>query len=130
MVLTDLEVYLGQLRDNIAANSGVLGDRVQAVALDWSQEVPGHLRGGVDLLLVSDCVYYEQSLGPLVSTMATLTHAQSKVLLAMEKRPEKEHVYGQFFPLLEQTFTKKELSQSVSQHGNLVVLYELKKNVS
>ena len=68
------------------------------------------LKSSIDLLLVSDCVYYEQSLEPLViskkakptnfgrellqfllqvNTMASLTHPTSTVLLSYERRPEK-----------------------------------------
>ena len=150
---------------------------MEARALDWSEPVPEELVGQValpspsflphslltpssslslpqvELLLVSDCVYYEQSLEPLVQkitsltspssssvatrpsapphpqvrTMASLTTPSSTVVLSYERRPEKAPVYEAFFPLLEQTFASRPLGQETSEHGNMVYLLHLTK---
>jgi len=127
VVLTDLEIYLGQLQENIEANKDVLKGDVEAKSLDWEQEVGASLRGQADLLLVSDCVYYEQSLGPLVKTMISLTNSQSTVLLSYERRQEKIPLYQVFFQLVDEQFTREVLKESISEHGNPLYLMKLKR---
>ena len=123
-------MYLGLLEDNIQANKASLSGSAEARALDWGDEVEEELRGSADLLLVSDCVYYEQSLGPLVRTMASLTHGESTVVLGYERRPEKAEVYGAFFPLVERLFESRVLSETMSEHGNPVYVIKMKKRGS
>jgi len=129
VILTDVDVYTGMLRENIEANQSWLRGKAEARGLDWAEKVGEDLKSRIDLLLVSDCVYYEQSLEPLVTTMANLTHLSSTVLLSYESRPEKGPIYEAFFPLLANHFHSEQLCQSQSEHGNSVYLIKLTKNI-
>ena len=59
--------------------------------------------------------------------MASLTTPSSTVVLSYERRPEKTPVYEAFFPLLEQSFASRPVSQGASEHGNIVYLFHLTK---
>merc|ERR1712200_100102 len=122
VIVTDVEVYTSMIRENIEANQSCLKGKAEARGLDWAEEMSDELKSSIDLLLVSDCVYYEQSLQPLVTTMASLTHPASTVLLSYERRPEKGPIYEAFFPLLANHFHSEQLCQSQSEHGNSVHL--------
>merc|ERR1712156_412667 len=127
VIVTDVEVYTGMIRENIEANQSCLKGKAEARGLDWAEEVSDELKSSIDLLLVSDCVYYEQSLQPLVTTMASLTHPKSTVLLSYEQRPEKGSIYEAFFPLVKKHFHSEQFGQTRSEHGNQVFLIKLTK---
>lgn len=96
------------------------GGKLDCLALDWTEELPEELTrklrswsaasgiGDVedrtrisastslsvvtfpDMILVSDCVYYESSVDSLVKTLASLTGPKTLVLLSIEDRTSEE----------------------------------------
>ena len=130
VLLTDLPVYIPQLQATIEANIPALEDRVNAKALDWSEDLTeddSRMRKKADILLLSDCIYYENSLDPLVNTMKCLTDNHSTVILSYERRPEKLDLYKEFFSIVEKSFVKEVLSEVSSPYGNPVLLIKMKK---
>ena len=130
VLLTDLPIYIPQLQATIEANIPGLEDRVKAKALDWSEDLTeddSRMRKKADILLLSDCIYYEKSLGPLVNTMKCLTDYHSTVILSYERRPEKLDLYKEFFSIVEKSFIKEVLSEASSPYGNPVFLIKMKK---
>ena len=130
VLLTDLPVYIPQLQATIEANIPALEDRVNAKALDWSEDLTeddSRMRRKADILLLSDCIYYENSLDPLVNTMKCLTDIHSTVILSYERRPEKLDLYKEFFSIVEKSFVKEVLSEVSSPYGNPVLLIKMKK---
>ena len=61
-MLTDLEVYLFSIEENIRANLAGLEGKCEAAALDWESEPPARLLAAADTVLLADCIYYEASL--------------------------------------------------------------------
>ena len=78
-------------------------------------------------VVVCDCVYYEASLQPLVSTILGLLRpaASSQVILAYERRPDKADLYTEFFSLMEQRFTVTEAGRLTLDNKNDVFLYQM-----
>ncbi|TRY72694.1 hypothetical protein TCAL_03390 [Tigriopus californicus] len=109
-VLTDLPEVLPLLERNIDLNRRVLDGPAQARALPWGHDhldrVSDLLDPGVDYILVSDCVYYEAALEPLIDTLVALSRAQTRVLVSYEERtsPTQVAVQRRFRELVERHF--------------------------
>ena len=84
-VLTDLPEALPLLEENANANAPAVGP-VRVRSLRWGNEedVKGDDVSHPDLVLVSDCVYYEDAVLPLVETLRDLSPAE--VLISYEER--------------------------------------------
>ncbi len=102
-MLTDLPKFLPLLQEGIDLNSPDISSRLQARALSWgdSDDVK-ELAFTADLILVSDCIYYEASVGPLLTTLRELCSAKkgSFVLLSYEVRDDfedKKQIARDFF---------------------------------
>ena len=110
MTLTDLPEYIPLLEKNIELNSGgIPRDFVKSKSLRWGEEINQNERTVLetDLVLVSDCIYYEASLDPLLSTLKAVTEASPKalILICYEDRSSssevKEKIQRRFFELVE-----------------------------
>ena len=77
-----------------------------------------YVGGPPDLILVSDCVYFEESLAPLIFTLRELVKASNNsatILLSYEIRDyseKKKKVKEDFFSLAERYFLIKEIPTS------------------
>ena len=76
VLITDMKDFVPLMEKNIIENKAVIGNRkVEALEVDWRQfcqeedpenafEIDGNLRSkllqGFDVILVSDCIYYER----------------------------------------------------------------------
>lgn len=108
VVATDQQYALKLLRENIKANEVITKSRtrgkhptkphpqtgnIDVLALDWEDDdVAGFLRaqgfdGGVDAVLVVDCVYNYALLGPLVAACVAICTARSQQSDAAEAKP-------------------------------------------
>ena len=123
MVISDLPEYLPLLEKNIALNKDAFKDDnvVQAKKIVWGDKddynaLKDSLGSRIDLVLVSDCVYYEASLKPLVSTLLDLTEASgnAEILISFEEREsaQKQAVQEGFFALVREHFVVQEVSAS------------------
>jgi len=117
VILTDQEELVEFLSHNIELNTEVTQrrGRVSAVALQWGNnthiETVMNMVTRVDLVMVSDCVFYEESLDDLVETMQLLSDKQTRILLTYEERDSqiKHDVMKLFFEKMKSHFTWKKI---------------------
>ena len=125
VLMTDLGIYVGPIRENIEANKDIISGEASADALDWSCEVQDNLKNSADVLIISDCIYYEMSLEPLVKVIKSLIHEKSRIILGYEKRQEKLHLYEEFFQLMDEGFQTELRSEVILENGNSVYLINI-----
>lgn len=58
VILTDLPMLQPLLEKNIESNKGVLKGKVKSAALSWGEDTDKF--SSPDIILVSDCVYYDR----------------------------------------------------------------------
>lgn len=119
VMLTDLEENLNLLKHNVNKNQD-LRLNVEAAVLEWgdSDMIKDLLaRMKIDVVLVADCVYYEESLDSLVRTMSELSGPQTNVLVSYEDRDSEEKIRLQkkFSDLMKAEFTCEEV-EADQQH--------------
>ena len=120
--MTDLGIYLGPIRENIEANRETISGEASADELDWAVDVEDKLKESADIVIISDCIYYEMSLEPLVKVIKSLSHKNSKIILSYEKRQEKLALYETFFQLMAESFQVDLCSEVLLENGNSVFL--------
>jgi len=115
VILTDLSQHLSLLEKNVDLNhqafpASVAKPRVQE--LRWGEE--DNLQGleNVNLVLVSDCIYYEASLTPLVNTLRHLITGETTALISFEERETKKEVEEKFLALVKSSFEVNEFVES------------------
>jgi len=105
--LTDLERILPLLEEGIRLNPDLKGTLLTR-PLPWGQPLPSGVLSDADLICVSDCVYYEASLAPLIFTLRELAKPKkAPILLSYENRdysPEKKRIKESFFSIAEEHF--------------------------
>lgn len=109
VVLTDLEELLPLLELNVEKNKKSLKGSVKVSCLKWGQDVSEFMKPSV--ILVADCVYYEQSLAPLVKTLVDLSTKDTTVLFSFEERTDgnKPDLQRQFFKIVQENFSVLEV---------------------
>ena len=90
MTVTDLPRFVPLLQKSINSNSNLKAN-ISAQALTWGQssDLEALDLPTPDLVLISDCIYYEASVEPLISTLKDLCGSSEKncqILLSYEKR--------------------------------------------
>lgn len=106
VIMTDLPAVLPLLERNIIENRKVWstsGGSVQALQLCWGDKSSIQTP---NLLLLADCVYYPESVTPLVETMRQLSNETTEILICQEKREsdKQQHCWRQFTAELEKYF--------------------------
>ncbi|XP_014218219.1 protein-lysine methyltransferase METTL21D-like [Copidosoma floridanum] len=109
VVLTDLKDTLPMLEKNVKVNKDSLaglGGTAEAQVLDWGKEVK--LNSKYDIILLTDCVYYEKSVQPLLCTLEIFCDADcgTYTILSQEERdtPKQVVVWKQFLTELKKRF--------------------------
>ncbi|XP_034624539.1 protein-lysine methyltransferase METTL21D isoform X2 [Trachemys scripta elegans] len=105
VTVTDLEELQDLLNINIEKNKHLVTGSVQAKVLKWGEDVKEFLPAP-DYILMADCIYYEESLGPLLKTLKDLSGPATCIICCYEQRtmgknPEIERKY---FELLQMDF--------------------------
>ncbi|XP_009957691.1 PREDICTED: uncharacterized protein LOC104352937, partial [Leptosomus discolor] len=105
VTVTDLEELQELLVVNIENNKHLVTGSVRAKVLKWGEDVT-EFQPPPDYILMADCIYYEESLEPLLKTLKDLTGPDTCVLCCYEQRtmgknPEIERKY---FELLQVDF--------------------------
>ncbi|NXX57042.1 MT21D methyltransferase, partial [Scopus umbretta] len=105
VTVTDLEELQELLLVNIENNKHLVTGSVRAKVLKWGEDVT-EFQPPPDYILMADCIYYEESLEPLLKTLKDLTGPDTCVLCCYEQRtmgknPEIERKY---FELLQMDF--------------------------
>ena len=135
VTLTDLPRILPLLEEGISANRELIENTqrykenhfIRALPLKWGNKSDVnevcrkttkneiYVGGPPELVLVSDCVYFEESLAPLIFTLRELVKASNNsatILLSYEIRDyseKKKKVKEDFFSLAERYFLIKEI---------------------
>ncbi|XP_077477193.1 protein N-lysine methyltransferase METTL21D [Stigmatopora argus] len=111
--VTDLEDLQSLLRVNIHDNQILISGSITAKVLKWGEDVSGFLPPP-NYILMADCIYYEQSITPLVKTLKLLSGPETCIICCYEQRTEgfNPKVEKQFFELLRQSFNWEEIPSS------------------
>ena len=125
VLMTDLGIYLGPITENIDANREIITGEAVAGELDWGVEVEENLKRSADVIIISDCIYYEMSLEPLVKVIKSLSHENSVIVLSYERRQEKLALYEKFFELISNGFRMDLISEISIENGNSVFIIKL-----
>ncbi|XP_034531716.1 protein-lysine methyltransferase METTL21D [Notolabrus celidotus] len=111
VTVTDLEDLQTLLRRNIQENQALIKTgSITAKVLKWGEDVSEFLPPP-HYILMADCIYYEQSIVPLVETLKLLSGPETCIICCYEQRTEgvNPKVERQFFELLQQHFTCEEI---------------------
>ncbi|XP_034256931.1 protein-lysine methyltransferase METTL21D-like [Thrips palmi] len=87
VTMTDLPSVLPLLERNICINKDVWcksGGRVEACELSWG-DAKTEIKPP-SLLLLADCVYYSESILPLVQTMKEVSNTDTEIIICQEER--------------------------------------------
>ncbi|KAK7021978.1 hypothetical protein SK128_006312 [Halocaridina rubra] len=109
VTITDLQKFLPLMAMNIKKNKEVIDVEVEAKVLEWGNR--DHI-GAIqkpNVILVADCIYYEQSLEPLISTMRNMCEKNTVILMSYEERTtgDKPSVQNNFFEIMDRLVIKK-----------------------
>ncbi|XP_066497202.1 protein-lysine methyltransferase METTL21D [Hoplias malabaricus] len=111
VTVTDLEDLQPLLEMNIRENQDLVSKgSITAKVLKWGEDVNDFLPHP-DYILMADCIYYEQSVEPLVETLKLLAAPETCIICCYEQRtvgvnPEVER---RFFERLMQDFDSEEI---------------------
>ncbi|KAI1895549.1 hypothetical protein AGOR_G00107390 [Albula goreensis] len=111
VTVTDLEDLQQLIHINIRDNIALISNgSVSAKVLKWGEDVNKFLPPP-DYILMADCIYYEQSLEPLVKTLRDLAGPDTCVICCYEQRTvgNNPEVEKQFFQLLLQHFRPEKI---------------------
>eukprot|EP00127_Corallochytrium_limacisporum_P002052 Clim_evm40s99 gene=Clim_evmTU40s99 len=114
VVLTDLERLVPVAERNIVENQHLLseGTVVEASTLDWVNGTWTFKRP-IDLVLIADCLYYEESIDPLLNVCreALETNPNTQIIMSHEDRSEtgKQDVQDHFFQEIAKFASIKEI---------------------
>ncbi|XP_034015700.1 protein-lysine methyltransferase METTL21D [Thalassophryne amazonica] len=111
VTVTDLQDLQTLLRANIQENQTLIRQgSITAKVLKWGDDVSDFLPPP-HYILMADCIYYEQSVVPLVNSLKNLAGPDTCIICCYEQRTEgvNPKVEKQFFELLQQNFTWEEI---------------------
>ncbi|XP_069007901.1 protein N-lysine methyltransferase METTL21D [Embiotoca jacksoni] len=106
VTVTDLEDLQTLLRENIHENQALItSGSITAKVLKWGEDASEFLPPP-HYILMADCIYYEQSIVPLVESLKLLSGPETCIICCYEQRTEgvNPEVERRFFELLQQNF--------------------------
>ncbi|XP_065611730.1 protein N-lysine methyltransferase METTL21D isoform X1 [Cyrtonyx montezumae] len=105
VTLTDLRELQELLAVNIENNRHLVTGSVRAEVLKWGEDV-SDFQPPPDYILMADCIYYEESLEPLLKTLRELTGPDTCVLCCYEQRTmgKNPEIERRYFELLQVDF--------------------------
>uniref|UniRef100_A0A493T5R3 Valosin containing protein lysine methyltransferase n=1 Tax=Anas platyrhynchos platyrhynchos TaxID=8840 RepID=A0A493T5R3_ANAPP len=105
VTVTDLEELQELLLVNIENNKHLVTGSVRAKVLKWGEDVT-EFQPPPDYILMADCIYYEESLEPLLKTLKDLTGPDTCVLCCYEQRTmgKNPEIERRYFELLQADF--------------------------
>lgn len=106
VLMTDLKDAVPLLEYNVEQNKGKFDKttNIQVLEFTWSKEEAEKLMQDktYDYVLMSDCIYYEESLEPLIDTLNVLTDSKKSIILLAQELRESQRQIDLF-----KTFIKK-----------------------
>lgn len=92
LVLTDIAPVMPALKRNLKRNKPVLAKTLKHSVLYWNNaDQIAALRPPFDVVVATDVVYIEESVGPLIDAMAALLATDGVVLLGYQVRSPEAH---------------------------------------
>lgn len=92
LVITDISPVMPALKHNLKRNKPVLGKTLKHSVLYWNRpEQISALHPPYDVVVATDVVYIEESVGPLISAMEALVADDGVVLLGYQVRSPEAH---------------------------------------
>ncbi|EGW14427.1 Uncharacterized protein C14orf138-like [Cricetulus griseus] len=109
VVVTDLEELQDLLKMNINMNKHLVTGSVQAKVLKWGEELEDLT--SPDYILMADCIYYEESLEPLLKTLKELSGSETCIICCYEQRTmgKNPEIEKKYFELLQLDFDFEEI---------------------
>lgn len=102
VILTDLPGLLPLLEKNIHSNKNVLNGSATSAVLSWGEDSPKFV--SPDILLISDCIYYDMSVEKLIPTIVALSSEKTDIFISYEDRENKRKLIKQFLSELKKWF--------------------------
>ncbi|XP_069883862.1 protein N-lysine methyltransferase METTL21D isoform X2 [Dipodomys merriami] len=104
VVVTDLEELQDLLKMNIRMNKHLVTGSVQTKVLKWGEEIEDF--PPPDYILMADCIYYEESLEPLLKTLKDLSGSETCIICCYEQRTmgKNPEIEKKYFELLQLDF--------------------------
>ncbi|GAB6024198.1 Methyltransferase-like protein 21D [Chamberlinius hualienensis] len=114
VILTDISEYVDLMQKNIEYNQLYIKGKIQCKSLYWGKSDEEFAKCAPKYILVSDCVYYKQSLEPLFETLSNLSGKDTTIIFSYEKRfsDEKQAIESAFFKLIITKFDVKEVTKT------------------
>ncbi|KAL0602516.1 Protein-lysine methyltransferase METTL21D [Plecturocebus cupreus] len=105
VVVTDLEELQDLLKMNINMNKHLVTGSVQAKVLKWGEEIED-FPSPPDYILMADCIYYEESLEPLLKTLKDISGFETCIICCYEQRTmgKNPEIEKKYFELLQLDF--------------------------
>lgn len=132
MTLTDLPELLPLLKINCAQNTPNTRGVAEVQQLTWGDTQHIQAIKVPDVILLADCIYYGESLEPLVSTVRLLSSSTTTVIMSYELRTDgnKPELQRKFFDLMEEYFTKERIPEQEhhdTYRSEDILIYEFRK---
>ncbi|XP_056403222.1 protein N-lysine methyltransferase METTL21D [Hyla sarda] len=110
VTVTDLEDLQDLMKKNIESNSALITGFCQAKVLKWGEDIVD-ISPYPDYILMADCIYYEESLKPLLKTLRDLASSETCILCCYEERTtgKNPEIERKFFELLKIDFDYEEV---------------------
>ncbi|XP_046374633.2 protein N-lysine methyltransferase METTL21D-like [Haliotis rufescens] len=112
VIITDLPEFVPLMELNIKENTHIISGSAEACTLTWGQDKSTKF-DHIDFIIIADCIYYEESLEPLVSTITELSDMETTVLCCYEQRDtgNKPELEKKFFQLIRESFDVSKIPQ-------------------
>ncbi|XP_046839201.1 protein N-lysine methyltransferase METTL21D-like [Xenia sp. Carnegie-2017] len=112
VVCTDLKELLPLIELNMKENEHFLKGKFESRELKWGESVDEF--PFFDFIIMSDVIYYEESIKPLTDTIYKLSNKNTEVLVCYEDRMEgnKQYLKQQFFEILGENFEIKTIPKN------------------
>lgn len=119
VTLTDMKDSLDLLRHNVEENRKRIPYKATVKELIWSEESAEELRTTFDYVLVADCIYYKESIEPLVESLRVLVGPTTTLIISQELRESQLQIdlCKEFLGLVKKFLTIREIPRS-EQHEN------------
>ncbi|XP_053545477.1 protein N-lysine methyltransferase METTL21D [Bombina bombina] len=110
VTVTDLEDLQDLMKINIERNSHLITGSCQVKVLKWGDRLADFMTPP-DYIIMADCLYYEESLEPLLKTLKDLAGSDTCILCCYEQRTmgKNPEIERKFFELLKNDFEYKEV---------------------
>ncbi|XP_048747037.2 protein N-lysine methyltransferase METTL21D-like isoform X2 [Ostrea edulis] len=107
-IITDLPDFVPLIQMNIGENRALLKGSARAQPLTWGQDTVADY---YHYIFLADCIYYDESIDPLVKTLVDHCGEDTKVFCCYEERitGNKPQLQRKFFQLISEHFDTEEI---------------------